>query len=164
MSASTGDRELFERLLGAGEPSPQADPAPLDRARVAAFVVRMSEHRAAGDIDGMLAHVADDIVCHTPPTWSQSLFPATVRGKAALRQGLLERYIQYIFLPSQVHKVLIDGDRAVVHRTTALRSRGGGEMLNFDVVDFLRFRGGLVSEFTEFPDGGARNRIGGFPR
>jgi ketosteroid isomerase-like protein len=59
--------------------------------------------------------------------------------------------------------VLIDGDQVAVHRTGQTRPRGGGDLITFDSVDFLRFRDGLIVEFTEFADGAAREIINNYP-
>ena len=62
-----------------------------------------------------------------------------------------------------VHRIIIDGDEAAVHRTTTIRERGTGALHTFDCVNFLRFRDGLVSEFQEFPDGSAYEAVINFP-
>ena len=51
-----------------------------------------------------------------------------------------------------LHEIVIDGDRAVVHRTAVGRWRDSGRRYQCDFIDFLRFRDGLVVEFSEYPD------------
>ncbi|WP_298357739.1 hypothetical protein [Rhodoblastus sp.] len=50
---------------------------------------------------------------------------------------------------------MIDGDRAAVHRTSKLRSRGTSAIISIDVCDFHPFRDGLVFEFAEYPESAA---------
>jgi predicted SnoaL-like aldol condensation-catalyzing enzyme len=59
--------------------------------------------------------------------------------------------------------MLIDGDQAVVHRTTTIRERGSDVGYTFDAVDFFRFRDGLIVEFCELPDGTAYSAVVNFP-
>ena len=47
---------------------------------------------------------------------------------------------------------LIDGDRAVVHRTAVGRLRDTGRRYQCDFIDFFRFRDGLIVEFSCYPD------------
>nr|WP_298422750.1 nuclear transport factor 2 family protein [Rhodoblastus sp.] len=62
-----------------------------------------------------------------------------------------------------MHELVIDGDRAALHRTSRLRNRGTGETISIDVCDFFRFRDGLVVEFSEYPDFAALQRLDGPP-
>jgi ketosteroid isomerase-like protein len=119
--------------------------------------------REAGDIDGMLDLVAPDIVCFPPSTWRHARYPRTIVGKEAVREAFSQRHINYVNMVSTVHRILIDGDEAAVHRTTSIRERGSGISYTFDCVDFFRFRDGLVVEFQEFPDGSAYDAVINFP-
>jgi hypothetical protein len=44
--------------------------------------------------------------------------------------------------------------RRLVHRTAMGRSRGSGRRYQCDVIDFFPFRDALVTEFSQYPDGG----------
>jgi len=119
--------------------------------------------REAGDIDGMLDLVAPDIVCFPASTWRYACYPRPIVGRDAVREAFKQRHINYVNLLSTVHRILIDGDEAAVHRTTTIRERGSGTTHTFDCIDFFRFRDGLVVEFQEFPDGTAREAVNNFP-
>ena len=119
--------------------------------------------RAADDIDGLMTYLADDVVCFPPTNWGYSRFPYTLYGKAAVREAFLLRLVNYTFLPTKIHRILIDGDQAIVHRTGRLQSGGGGKVHVYDSVDTFRFRDGLVVEFNEVCDGTARDFVVNFP-
>ena len=142
---------------------PKPRVAPAQREAIEATIRTIYAKRSAGDIEGMIAHVADDIVCFPRSTWRCSAFPTTLRGKTAVREAFLQRHINYTAEPSIIHRLLIDGDRAVVHRSTVIAERGTGQSEDCNAVDILRFRDGLVVEFSELPDGSARSRITAFP-
>ena len=42
-----------------------------------------------------------------------------------------------------------------------MRNRGTGAMISVDVCDFMRFRDGLVNEFSEYPDSAAIAKLDG---
>ena len=143
--------------------SSQRRVAPSARAEMAARLQKMFDLRSAGDIDGLMEHLAEDVVLFPRTTWRYCNFPYTLRGKAAVREAFLQRRVNYIFLRSTIHRVLIDGDQVMAHRTGRTRPRGGGPATTFDCVDYLRFRDGLVVEFNEFCDGAARELVVHFP-
>jgi ketosteroid isomerase-like protein len=92
------------------------------------------------------------------------MFPSTIRGREALREILRWHNMQYEMMPTRLHRLLIDGDQAIAHRTSGLRERGGGPVYTFDCVTLARFRDGLIVEFQEFVDGSGRDFINAFPR
>ncbi|MDE3175954.1 MAG: nuclear transport factor 2 family protein [Pseudomonadota bacterium] len=133
------------------------------RALIRQRLEEMFALRAAGDIEGLMAYFAEEIVCFPKSDWGHARYPYTLRGKAAVREAFLLRQINYDILPSKIHRVVIDGDEAIVHRTGRLQSRGGGRIVTFDSVDLFRFRRGLLIEFNEFCDGTARPFVVNFP-
>ncbi len=140
---------------GGGEPS--------GRALIQKRIQEIFALRVAGDIEGLMAYVADEVVCFPATNWGHARYPYTLRGKAAVREAFLLREVNYAILPSTIHRILIDGDQAIVYRTCQVQSRGGGKRLTFDSVDTFRFRDGLVIEFNELCDGTAREFVINFP-
>jgi ketosteroid isomerase-like protein len=135
----------------------------IDRELIIANVKAIFARRQAGDIEGMLDFVAPDIVCFADTTWRHARYPRKIVGKEAVREAFLQRHINYVNLSSVVRRMLIDGDQAAVHRTTTIRERGSDVTYTFDAVDFFRFRDGLVTEFSELPDGSAFDAVINFP-
>jgi ketosteroid isomerase-like protein len=116
-----------------------------------------------GDIEGMLDLATPDVVCYPSSTWRHAHYRMPIRGREAVREAFRQRAINYVRSTSTVHRILVDGDQAAVHRTTTLRERGTGVVHTFDCVNFFRFRDGLISEFQEFPDGSAYEAVINFP-
>ena len=111
----------------------------------------------------MIGFVSPDIVCFPPSEWRPRAFPQPIVGKAAVAEAFRLRNIQYENLGSNVEKLLIDGDQAVVFRTTTIRERGASETYTFAAIDFFRFRDGLVVEFSEYTDGSGAEAVRHFP-
>lgn len=135
----------------------------VDRELILDLVQKLFARRAAGDIEGMLELVAPDIVCFPDTTWRHARYPRRIVGKEALREALGHRHVNYVVLDMVVRRMLIDGDQVCVHRTIEIRERGGSETYIFDCVDFLRFRDGLLIEFSELPDGSAYGAVVNYP-
>jgi ketosteroid isomerase-like protein len=135
----------------------------VDRELIRKVLDSVFAHRAAGDFEAMLAFLDSEVVCFADRTWGYAHYPRRIVGKEALREALRQRHINYVWINSVVHRTLIDGDSAAVHRTTTLSERGSGETFTFDSIGFYRFREGLITEINELPDGGAREVVNNFP-
>lgn len=135
----------------------------VDRDLIADILQALFSRRMAGDIDGMMKFLAADIVCFPNTSWGHARYPRSIIGRDAVREAFWQRHIKYVTLESTVHRLLIDGDSVAIHRTTRICERGGGDPCTFDVVDFFRFRDGLIVEFCEFPDGTAYDAVINFP-
>ena len=135
----------------------------VDRDLIANMLQSLFARRKAGDVDGMMNFLAADLVCFPNTSWGHARYPRAIVGKDAVREAFWQRHIKYVTLESTVHRVLIDGDSAAVHRTTRICERGGGDAIVFDAVDFFRFRDCLIVEFCEFPDGTAYDAVINFP-
>jgi ketosteroid isomerase-like protein len=118
----------------------------------------LCERRAQGDVPGMMEYFADDVMCFVRGRWSVTTFPRTIVGKKAVAEAYRQLNVQSENLGSVLHELLIDGDRVALHRTTRVRNRGTGRIHTLDVMDFARFRDGLVVEFSEYPDTAMRAR------
>jgi ketosteroid isomerase-like protein len=144
-------------------PSGKPRKTALDRTQVEQRLKAFFEREASTDIDGLLELLAPDVVFFPPTTWGYARYPVTLRGAEAVREASGQRRVNYDFLPSIVHRILIDGDQALAYRTRQIRERGGGQLYTFDSVDLFRFRDGLIVEFVEFPDGAGRDLVVNFP-
>jgi ketosteroid isomerase-like protein len=141
----------------------QSPPPTLDRAQMRERLKAIFDRREAGDIEGMLEFVAPDIVCFPASTWRHARYPRPILGREAVGEAFRQRHINYVNMATTIHRILVSGDEAVVHRTTEIRERGSGISYAFDCVDLFRFRDGLVVEFQEFPDGSAYDAVINFP-
>ena len=129
------------------------------RQRVKTFLKQLD----VGDIAGFVQLVAHDVVCFPASTWRDARYPRPIRGRDAMAEAFRHRTTKYVSLGSTLHRVLVDSDQAVVHRTTRIRERGGGAEHAFDCVNLFRFRDGLIVEFSELPDGSAYEAVINFP-
>jgi ketosteroid isomerase-like protein len=134
----------------------------LDRAHILKVLEKFFARRAVGDVEGVLELVAPEIVFFANESWRYG-YPRRIVGKEALREMLRQRHVNYVVLDSIVRRMLIDGHQAAVHSSIALRGRGGGDAHEFDCIEFLSFRDGLILEFDALPDGSAREVVVNFP-
>jgi len=122
----------------------------IDRDQIERRVRKLFDCWARGDIDGLVGDLAPDVTFPSLGFWSG--VPAPLHGREAVANhwrkyaDILENIV------SVLHEVLIDGDRAVVHRTAVGRRRDTGRRYQCDFIDFFRFRDGLVVEFSSYPD------------
>ncbi len=133
----------------------------LDREMIEHRIRTIFERRAEGDHAGIVEYMAEDIVFNVQGSWTLYPFSRPARGKAVFAQALAAVEAMYENLGSTIHELVIDGERAALHRTSRMRNRGSGETSSVDVCDFLRFRDGLVIEFSEYPDSLAIAKLDG---
>ncbi|HMN71974.1 MAG TPA: nuclear transport factor 2 family protein [Rhodoblastus sp.] len=141
-----------------GDCSPTAETASLDRATVERCIHRLIALRADGDVDGLVAFAAPDIVFKTGIGRSHP-FHAEYRGAEACAKLVRDVNVCYENLGSRLNRLLIDGDQVALHRTTRIRNRGTGRAVDVDMWNFVRFRDGLIVEFAEYPDTAAFARL-----
>jgi uncharacterized protein len=127
----------------------------VDRELIEHRVRIFCELRADGDLSSMMEYAAPDVTCFLRGHWSLAIYPWPLVGKEVVAEAYRQLNIRYENLGSVVHELLIDGDRVALHRTTSIRNRGGGQVHTFDVINFIRFRDGLVVEFSEYCDSAA---------
>ncbi len=128
------------------------------RQRIEDCVRRLIDLRAAGDVDGLVAYAAPDIVFRTG-IGRAAPFHAEYRGVEACADLVRQVNICYENLGSRLNRLLIEGDRVALHRTTSIRNRGVGRIVDVDMWNFVRFRDGLIVEFAEYPDTEAFARL-----
>ena len=123
----------------------------IDRDLIAARLAAILDYCARGDVAGVTSYFTPDVV-YTGGTWR--IYPMSARreGREACAEMLKAIYVAYESLGSTIEQLIVDGDRVAVLRTTKLRNRGSGKFAGVPIWNFIRFRDGLVSEFSEFPD------------
>jgi ketosteroid isomerase-like protein len=135
--------------------------ARLDREMIEHRVRTIFERRADGNIAGISEYVAENIVYKVQGEWTIYPFSRPVHGKGAFLQIMAAINVMYENLGSTIHELVIDNARVALHRTSRMRNRGTGAMISVDVCDFMRFRDGLVNEFSEYPDSAAIAKLDG---
>jgi len=122
----------------------------IDRELIEARVRRVFECWAQGDVDGLIEYLAPDVTFPANGFWTGVKAPLIGREQVVdhLRKqaNMLENIV------SVLHEFVIDGDRAVVHRTAVGRRRDTGRRYQCDFIHFFRFRDGLIVEFSAYAD------------
>jgi ketosteroid isomerase-like protein len=135
--------------------------AMLDREGIERRVRALFHARKQGDSEGMLAEFSPNIVYEVVGSWDLYPFYGRREGIEAIRAMLLELAMEFENLGSTIHDILIDGERVAVRRTARLRHRGTNAIADVGIVDFLRFRNGLVIEISEYPDTATVGKLAG---
>lgn len=102
------------------------------------------------DLDAVLRCFAPDVLYMGG---TSVLYAAMQRqGRDGLAQALRAIHVEYEILETSLEQLVVEGDQAAVLRISRLRHRGTGRTAIVPTWNFLRFRDGLISEFSEFPD------------
>jgi ketosteroid isomerase-like protein len=122
----------------------------IDREQIERRIRRFYEYWAQGDVERMIEYLAPDVSFPSNGFWTGIKPPVAGREQAA---GTIRKYANMLEnIVSVLHEFVIDGDRAVVHRTAVGRRRDTGRRYQCDFIDFFRFRDGLIVEFSEYAD------------
>lgn len=130
----------------------------VDRNLIEQRIHALAEMRARGDIAGMLKYAAPDIVFNGG-SWKTYPLHARCEGREACGELGRAVNVTYENLGMTINKMLIDGDKVALHRTARIRNRGTGRTVDVEICNFLRFRDGLVVEFSEYPDTAAVEQL-----
>jgi len=123
----------------------------VDRAEIERSIRALYKRWGAGDIDALVAALAPDVSIPSVGAWTGAGAP--IRGRAKVAAALRHWGEALEGIVSVLHEIVIDGDRAVVHRTAVGRRRDDGRRYQCDFIDFFRFREGFVVEYSIYPDG-----------
>lgn len=124
----------------------------LDRDLVQQRIQALFAKRTAGDMGKVLELLAEDVQFSVKGHWTAFPYPGPARGKTMVAEAMATIIVQYEHCGSAVHEMIIDGDRVAVRRTAKIRHRGTGKVGNIEIADFIRFREGLLLEWTEVVD------------
>jgi ketosteroid isomerase-like protein len=136
-----------------------AEIASVDRDLFATRIHSMLDLCADGDLAGLMDYFSEDVTYQLIGNWNMFPFAKPVTGKAATAHALAAIFTHFESLGSTIHDMVMDGDRVALRRTTRLRNLGTGRSDDIAVVDFVRFRDGLVTELTELLDSLAMARL-----
>lgn len=98
-----------------------------------------------------MKYAAADIV-FTGGSWRYYPLNAPRQGKDACAQMANQVNIAFENMGSTINSLIVDGERVAMQRTAHIRNRGAGRTVSIEICNFLRFRDGLVVEFSEYPD------------
>jgi ketosteroid isomerase-like protein len=108
--------------------------------------------RAKGDIDAILERFAPNFVYNPRGDWSQPPFAPGPCDRETFAEAMRLVNVEYQELATEIHELLIDGERVAAHRTVKMRNRGAGAAVDIEELDVFRFRNGLVAEFACYVD------------
>lgn len=110
---------------------------------------RATEALTKGDVEGFLAHHADDVVIHFP---GRGRMAGDYRGKDGVAR-MLQEQMQMIDAPPEIetHDIVANDEHTVVlNKTKASR---GGKVLEQDQVVVMHIRDGQIAEvWLQFSD------------
>jgi ketosteroid isomerase-like protein len=113
------------------------------------IVRQVGERWNAGDIDGLLALYADDIVVRTGEHWPEQ---ATVQGKAAFRESIDEWLSVWQSIEIETADVEAYGDRVVAHGAWHSTGRASGVAGEMPIHIMFTVRDGRIARLEWFPD------------
>jgi ketosteroid isomerase-like protein len=130
----------------------QATAAESRRADLADTVRKLFDLRAQGDVEAILKWFAPDFIYEACGEWTRPPYVPRQCDRETFAESLRLVNVEYEELGSEIHELLIDGDRVAVHRTIRMRNRGAGSAVSLDEWDCFRFRERLVAEFAAYVD------------
>jgi uncharacterized protein len=123
----------------------------IDRELIEVRVRALLDLRSNNNVLEMLKYVAPDVQ-YKVGSWRAYPFHASRTGIEELAELGRAVVVAYENLGSTINELVIDGDRVAIQRTAKIRNRGTGKTIDVEICNFIRFRDGLVVEFSEYPD------------
>jgi ketosteroid isomerase-like protein len=115
-------------------------------------VVNLLEAYYAGDIEGALAHLSDDIdyIAAAPIDILPHL--GHRRGKAAIREMWQIVHTRYSSMRYELPIIVAEGDKVATLIRVFFTKRGNDRIVQFDIAVFYSFRDGRVTQIREVID------------
>ena len=113
------------------------------------IVREVSERWNAGDIEGLLALYADDIVVKTGEHWPEQ---GPVQGKDEFRESIDEWRSVWKSISIETDKVEAHGDRVVAHGAWKSTGRVSGLDGRMPIHIVFTVQGGRIARLEWFPD------------
>ena len=124
----------------------------VDRELIEQRSIRFTESRAENDVKTMMSLLARHAVYTTPG--DRTFLPCfgSHSGRDAILLFFQRFHVEYEIVRQQIQDVLVDGGRAAVQHSCALRHRGTGILTNIEICDLIRFEDGLIVDVLSFMD------------
>jgi ketosteroid isomerase-like protein len=113
------------------------------------IVRQVAERWNAGDIEGLLALYADDIVMQTGEHWPEQ---ATLEGKAAFRDSIEDWLEVWKSIELETGSVEAHGERVVAHGSWRSTGRMSGVEGTMPIHIVFTVRDGRIARLEWFPD------------
>ena len=144
-------------MLGAPPPVPRGPAGPsattgaMDTESTRQLVSRFLEARSANDKAAMTELLTADAGWYPPPSIGLGPFEGRDAAVAALGGGAIGKVMDVDTIKRTVHKIVADGDTAVVLQGLSGTLRAGGEYRN-EYVWVYTCRDGRIARLDEFTD------------
>ena len=115
--------------------------------------------RAKGDFKGMRSLLSPVVAYNAPGAAEHRRQAQRVEGIEAVEARLQHGHREFESLLSRIDDLVQQGERVIVRRTARLRHRGTSAFGTMFVIDFFRFRDGLIVELAEYTDTAALERL-----
>jgi ketosteroid isomerase-like protein len=113
------------------------------------IVRQVGQRWNAGDIEGLLALYADDLVVQTGEHWPEQ---ATLEGKAAFRESIDDWLEVWQSIEIETGSVEAHGDRVVAHGRWRSTGRMSGVEGTMPIHIVFTVRDGRIARLEWFPD------------
>jgi ketosteroid isomerase-like protein len=144
----TGDREK----IGVRDEADGVTADARHQACVERTVRDLTALRSRGDLPAILDRLAPDFVYSPLGDWTRAALQPGRCDRATFAEALRLMIIEFEDLGSELHELVVDGDRVAVHRTFRVRNRGSGAITHVDEWEHCRIRAGLIVEMACYID------------
>ena len=111
------DRNAWGADMTMVDNKPQNTAGETRRAFLERAVREFLDLRAQGDVEAMLEWIAPDFVYNPCGAWSKAPYVPDRCDRVTFGEALRLFNVEYELLDSEIHELLVDGDRVALHRT-----------------------------------------------
>jgi ketosteroid isomerase-like protein len=124
-----------------------------DKDKVKQIVRSAYAARVRGDVDGTLAHFADNVAFEINARGLGSPdMGSRIEGKAALRQTLADLIKSFSISDWKEIALIVENEKAALHWRANVTSTANGRSAVFDVTDLITIRDGKIADFHQSTD------------
>lgn len=123
-----------------------------DREAIADAVSRHYQIRNTADVEAVLGTLHSECTFHIAGTPRMGEFTRVADNGSAVRSAATQLIGAWDLSGLRSVDTYIDGDTALVHRAGSVRYIPTNHSFDTEMIDKLRFRDGLIVEYTQFVD------------
>lgn len=132
-----------------------------DKADLVASIRRAYDRRAAGDAEGVLSHMADNVhFWVSGSVGGQALVPP-IDGKDGVKTYYSGFLMRWDLSQMRVDKIIVDENVAAIETVGTMRHIASGQAFETRCCDILEFRDGLIVKVRCYSDTFSVIRVAG---
>jgi ketosteroid isomerase-like protein len=124
----------------------------MTKAEIEGIIRKLYAARIAGNVEDIVGAMASNVSFGLAGDPTASSVVGRLSGSEPVRAQLTKLVKGFKFNSYEIVTLVVDGSNAAVHGKASITSMATGQTVDTDLADFIAFKDGRVTSFTQFCD------------